>query len=54
MTTGEVARELGISEPYLQDLIRRRKVVAPKIVRGRRVWTRADIEAARRAISNSK
>lgn len=54
MTTGEAAKELGVTEPYLQDLIRRRKVVSPKVVRGRRVWTKADIETARKAISNAK
>ena len=45
--TGTVARLLGVTEPQLNDLIRRKRIPAPMpIVSGRRQWAPGDIEAA--------
>lgn len=53
LTTSEAADRLGISEPRLQDLIRRRKVKRPQKVNGRRRWTVRDVEAARDVVGRN-
>jgi DNA-binding transcriptional MerR regulator len=53
-STGEAAEQLGKSEPELQDFIRRKKIVAPAKVRGRRRWTPAQIEKAREIIGRNR
>lgn len=51
MSTGDAARELGISEPYLQALIRRGKVAAPPKTRGKRKWSPTWIEKAKASLA---
>lgn len=48
-STGAVARSLGVTEPRLNDLIRRNKIrTPPAVIGGRRHWTREHIlDAAR-------
>ena len=54
MTTGQVAELLGTSEPRLQQLIRFKKMPRPKKIRGKRVWVKRDVEAARMALSRNQ
>lgn len=54
LTTGQVAAQLGTSEPRLQELIRHGKVPRPCKVRGKRVWSKKDVENARRALENGR
>jgi hypothetical protein len=50
-STGEAARLLGVSEPQLNDLVRRRKIEpAPPIVSGRRLWQRSHLAQAAEAL----
>ncbi len=50
MTTGAAARLIAkavgkpVSEPRLQDLMRRRKIPTPISVAGKRRWTRAQVD----------
>lgn len=53
MTTGQVADAVGISEPKLQDLIRRRKIAKPPKVNGRRRWTVRDVERVRDVVGRN-
>lgn len=47
VSTGQVARRLGVSEPRLNDLVRRGKVCpAPFVVAGRRAWEETHIRQA--------
>jgi len=47
LTTGGAALCLERREPQINDLIRRGKLSAPPLaVRGRRLWTRLDIQRA--------
>lgn len=48
MTTGQAAKALGVSEPRLQDLMRRRKIPAPEMTGARRKWTPKDLDVVRR------
>ena len=51
LTTGQVARLLGTTEPRLSELVRRRKVVPPPpIVSGRRMWNHDHVRQAARAL----
>jgi hypothetical protein len=50
LRTGAVAEILGVPEHRLANLIRHRLIVAPPLVAGRRVWRRADVDAARRVL----
>lgn len=52
-STGQVARLLGMTEPRLNDLIRRQKIRAAPILAGRRLWTQADVERAADALGLS-
>ncbi|MCE9638368.1 MAG: hypothetical protein K8T90_21920 [Planctomycetes bacterium] len=45
-----MAAILGVPEHRLTNLIRHRLIDAPPLVAGRRVWRRANIEAARRVL----
>ncbi len=46
-STGQVARALGITEPRLNDLLRRGKIsLLPPVASGRRLWGREHIQAA--------
>lgn len=46
-STGEVARFLGVTEPRLNDLIRRARIAPlPPVAAGRRVWSPDHIVAA--------
>ena len=50
-TSGSVAQLLGISEPHLNDLVRRNKVSpAPPVAAGRRFWSRNHIRQAAEAL----
>ncbi|MEZ6018488.1 MAG: MerR family transcriptional regulator [Planctomycetota bacterium] len=51
-SSGQVARMLGITEPQLNNHIRRGNVpaVAP-MAGGRRIWSQADVDAAREALA---
>lgn len=50
-STGVAARILGVSEPRLNDLIRRGKVQPPPhVIGGRRLWTRPTLLAAAEAL----
>lgn len=53
-STVEVAKQLGILQPNLQKLIKERRVEAPPLqtLGGMkiRLWTKKDIEKARKAI----
>lgn len=57
-STTEVAKMLGINQPNLQRLIRRRRVPFPPLVRvGRlkiRLWTKQEVERARKAIAKRR
>lgn len=47
LSTGSVARELGVTEPRLNDLVRRGKIAPPPpVVAGRRQWEPAHIREA--------
>ena len=49
MSTGEVARLLGLTEPRLSELVRRGKIKPPPaLLAGRRFWSREDIVRAAR------
>jgi hypothetical protein len=51
-STGQVAGMLGLTEPQLNNLVRRRIIpLIPVGPTGRRVWTVPDIEAAREALA---
>lgn len=50
MTTGECAAEIGMTEPYLQALVRSGKVTPPPKVRGRRIWRPKHVAAARAVV----
>ncbi len=45
LATGEVARALGLSEPQIQQAIRRHPHLAPPMHRGRRRWRRCHVRA---------
>ncbi|MCB9833041.1 MAG: hypothetical protein H6807_11270 [Planctomycetes bacterium] len=54
LSTGQVAHDLGIPEPRLNDLIRRGKIdPLPPVVAGRRLWSAEHVEAARRALAEA-
>jgi excisionase family DNA binding protein len=57
-STTEVAKMLGIHQPNLQRSIRQGRISAPPVVRvGRmriRLWTKAEVEAARRELRKGK
>jgi len=53
-TTGEVAEWLGVSEPRLNDLIRRRKIKRPPKVNGRRRWTLREMESAKDVVGQNR
>lgn len=46
-TTGSVARSLGMTEPQLAALLRRRPDLAPTPTRGKRLWSPADVQRLR-------
>jgi hypothetical protein len=46
-TTGAVARALGLREPQLQAVLRRRPDLAPTPTRGKRLWSPADVQRLR-------
>jgi hypothetical protein len=50
LRTGAVAEILGVPEHRLANLIRHRLIETPPLVAGRRVWRRADVDAARRVL----
>jgi hypothetical protein len=50
-STGQVAALLGLTEPRLNDLLRRGKILgAPPCVAGRRIWSERHITAAAAAL----
>lgn len=52
MTTGEVAREFGVTETYLQGLIRSGKInPRPVLRRNRRQWSKQNRENVRRVLA---
>jgi len=57
-STNEVAKMLGIHQPNLQRAIRQERIPAPPVVKvGRlriRLWTKAEVEAARRELRKGK
>ena len=52
--TGQVARSLGMTEPQLQDMLRHRPDLAAPVVRGRRVWSPADVQRLRAHIGKGR
>ncbi len=46
ISTGQAAKELTVTEPRLNDLIRRGKIPAPPVLAGRRLWNREHIRQA--------
>lgn len=48
--TGEVARECGVPESVLQDMLRRGKLQQPIKVGNRRLWTQEQLDAAKRVL----
>lgn len=51
LSTGEAARLLGVTEPQVNDLIRRGRLCAPPPVRaGRRLWGREHLLQAAEAL----
>lgn len=53
LSTKQVAKVLGITEPRLQDLIRRDKITPPPMVGRARVWNESHVEAAREALARN-
>ncbi len=50
-STGQVARELGVPEPRLNDLIRRQKIdPPPTLFAGRRLWEDSHVQKARQLL----
>ncbi len=50
-STGEAAKALGVSEPRLNDLIRRGRInPAPRLFAGRRLWEVTHIRQAARVL----
>ncbi len=46
-STGQAARFLGVTEPRLNDLVRRGKIIpAPSVYSGRRLWDRQHLISA--------
>ena len=58
LSTAEVAKELGLQRPNLQRAIAQGKVQAPPLVTVGpvkvRLWTRKDVERARRSLGKRK
>jgi len=53
--TAEVADELGVPPYVLENLVQNRRIARPAKDRsGRRVWTPADVQAAREALAARK
>ena len=44
IATGDVARLLGVTEPKIQDALRRNPHLSPPMERRRRCWRRSDIK----------
>ena len=54
LLTGQVAELLEVTEPRLNDLIRRQKIEpVPPVVGGRRLWSPDHVEAAARALGGN-
>jgi hypothetical protein len=57
-STTKAAKKLGIHRVNLQNAIRQRKIIAPKLLKvggvSVRLWTERDIERARKAIKATK
>jgi excisionase family DNA binding protein len=57
-STTEVAKMLGMHQPNLQRAIRQKRITVPALVKvGRmriRLWSKADVEAARRELKRGK
>jgi hypothetical protein len=57
-STVQVAQMLGIDQANLQRLIRQKRIPFPPLVRvgplAVRLWTKAQVERARRAIAKSR
>jgi hypothetical protein len=50
-TTGYVAAVLGVSEPRLNDLVRRQKICPPpRLMLGRRLWSKEHVVQAARLL----
>ena len=49
-STGQVARFLGVTEPRLNDLVRREKIVPPPVSAGRRLWDLVHVQDAAREL----
>lgn len=45
MSTGEVARKLGVTERRIQDVLRARPDLAPPVTAGKRRWSPAHVRA---------
>lgn len=55
LTTGAVAALLGVTEPRLNELVRRGKIApAPTVRAGRRLWTEDDLRRAESAVECAK
>ena len=45
LTTGQVAHDLGLTEPQLNGLLRRSPWLKPPKIRGRYRWSQQDVQA---------
>jgi excisionase family DNA binding protein len=55
LTTGEVAEQLGVARAHLLYLLESRQVPGPSLgVRGRRLFTRGDVERIVQALSERR
>ncbi len=53
-STGQVAKAFEVSEPRLNDLVRRGRIQpAPRVVAGRRLWDESHVRQAARALGVS-
>lgn len=52
-STGEVARECGVPEAVIQDMLRRGKLVQPVKVGNRRLWTQEQCDTAKRVTART-
>ena len=52
-TTGQVVRELGVSEVYLVNLFRLGKMRSPPIVQGKRRWGPEHVALARKIVDQN-
>lgn len=50
-TTGQVARDLGVSERRVQDVLRAMPDLRPPLFQGKRRWSPSDVAALRERLA---